>query len=589
MKHSIIKVPSNISKLSELFNINSEYGDTLPKNCLFDKVTTGCGATYTALHSPYPTIIAVPTKALVKDKVTQEKYKHLNILGVSSDYPLKSIPKGCTKIICTYQSLPLVASKITISNWDLVIDEMHLLTRMLGFSRQPLNWLLDNFKNFKSYCFMSATIPKQALLLNQLKDLDRVTLEWSDLKEVSFDCMLSENIEESMLQIISEHIDGTRPGNAYFFYNSIEGICKFIRTMRKKAITNCFSAMVSKSSYTQERIRKAGGTIKSSNEFNKINFVTSANFEGVDFYDPEGVTYIISDSKHEYTKYSIVTTIPQIVGRLRQSKYNDKITIIFDNKELVENKTEQQVLDYIVYREAQALGIVETYQENRHKESRYTASLILLKGAVVEPYIDILNKSFDIEDSFYIEPDMSFEIAVSENARICELELFELMHTKYYINSSEEATTEAKGLSDVLTPAPILTSKAAEMFKSRAHGLKTLCDMYLKDPTTCEEADPEWYEMISKLGVERIVSCSYVKSNVKAVYAHVISTENNTTLYLVHKTFEVGKTYTKAYIKDKLINLGLTKAKASTIGEYFIVKDAKDAKGNNCFRIVSKL
>lgn len=588
MKVTTITVPENINKLSELFNINSEYGDTLPKNCLFDKVTTGCGGTYVALHSTAPTIIAVPTKALVLDKTKQDKYKELNILGISSDMPFKSIPKGCTKIICTYQSLPIIASKLVMKNWNLVIDEMHLLTRMLSFSKQPLNWLLNNFREFNSYCFMSATIPKHELLLNQLKEIDRVTLKWSNLKEVSFDCLYSENIENSMLQIISEHIDGTREGNAYFFYNSIEGICKLIRTMRKKEITNCFSAMVSQSSYTKDRIRRAGGTIKLANEYNKVNFVTSANFEGVDFYDKEGVTYIISDSKHEYTKYSIVTTIPQIVGRLRDSIYNDKITIIFDNKEIVENKTEKDVIKYIEYREIQAKGLVDTYYEVKPREERYKAALALLKDSVTDPYVDITNKTFDIEDSFYIEPDLSFDIEPSENARISELELYDLMTTRYYINSSTERTDPAISLSDTLGEAPILSTKAMELFKSRSHGLKTLCNIYTKDPIKCEAVDPEWYDIIHKLGVKKIETCGYVKSNVKAVYEHVLSSENNTIKFLVQKAFTIDNVYPKFHIKNRLIGLGLNKAKANTIGEYFVVQTCKDAKGNNCFKIISK-
>lgn len=587
MQITKIKVKPTIKYLSELFNIESEYGTTLPQNCIFNKVTTGCGGTYVALTSSNPTIIAVPTKALVKDKITQEKYKHLNILGVSADYPLKEIPKNCSKIICTYQSLPKVCQKLTIKNWDLVVDEMHLLTRMLNFSRQPLLWLLNNFKEFKSYCFMSATVPKKELLLTQLQNLDQVVLEWSNLKEVSFECLHSDNIEESMLQIIAEHINGTRPGNAYFFYNSIEGICKLIRTLRKKGKTNCFSAMVSQSSYTKERIRKAGGSIKEPNDYSKINFVTSANFEGVDYYDKEGVTYIISDNKHEHTKYSIVTTIPQIVGRHRDSIYSDTVTVIFNNKDLRENKTEKDVLNYIDYRQDQAGGTVETYYDIRDKSNKYQVSLTVVKGAIEDAYIDILNVSYDLEDSFYIQPDLSFELAVSDNAHISELELFDLLNTKYYINSSEKSDKKVHGLSEVLGDAPILTSESKELFKSRSYGLKALCDFYTKDPEKCETVDPEWYDIINKLGVSRIESCGYVKTNVKALYNHVCSTENNTTVYLVHKNFEIGKVYTKSFIKMKLQVLGLNKAKASTISEYFVVKTTTQ-NNESCFKIISK-
>ena len=61
MKETIISAPEGTKYLDKIFNINSEYGDTLPKNCLFNKVTTGSGGTYVALHSSEPTIIAVPS------------------------------------------------------------------------------------------------------------------------------------------------------------------------------------------------------------------------------------------------------------------------------------------------------------------------------------------------------------------------------------------------------------------------------------------------------------------------------------------------------------------------------------------------
>ena len=111
--------------------ISDVFPDGLPKNCILDKVTTGCGATYSALTSLRPTVIAVPTRNLVLDKVTQEQYKPFNILGVSSDFKFKGVPVGCNKIICTYESLAKISEHIDISKWDLVVDEMHTVHRMI--------------------------------------------------------------------------------------------------------------------------------------------------------------------------------------------------------------------------------------------------------------------------------------------------------------------------------------------------------------------------------------------------------------------------------------------------------------------------
>ena len=69
---------------------------------------------------------------------------------------------------------------------------------------------------------------------------------------------------------------------------------------------------------------------------------------GVNFYDTTGVTYIVSDKNSDFTKYDIVTTVPQIIGRIRDSLYKDVITIIYDAHALKIGKTEQEIIEEAV-------------------------------------------------------------------------------------------------------------------------------------------------------------------------------------------------------------------------------------------------
>ena len=78
---------------------------------------------------------------------------------------------------------------------------------------------MANFKNFASYCFVSATVPQNELMLKELRDIDVVEIEWPYVKEVSFNCLQTKNVRESVLQIVMEHHTGKRPGRPYFFYN----------------------------------------------------------------------------------------------------------------------------------------------------------------------------------------------------------------------------------------------------------------------------------------------------------------------------------------------------------------------------------
>lgn len=591
MNKILIKAKETDRYLSDIFNINSEHGSSLPRNCLFNKVTTGCGGTYVALNDPEPTIIIVPTKALVRDKVTQEKYKHLNLLGISSDYPLTKIPEGCSKIICTYQSLPMLAEKIVISNWNLVIDEMHLLTRMLSFSRSSLGWLLNNFKNFKSYCFMSATIPKRELLLDELKEIDMVEIQWPNLEPVSFECYHSSNIYETMLQICGEHLDGTREGNAYFFYNTVDGICKLVTTIRKiPEYKHKFACMVSDSKYTKEKLRKVGTSIKTPSQFSKINFVTSASFEGVDFYDPEGVTYIVSDSKYEYTKYNIITTIPQIVGRLRDSKYNKRVTVLFNNHEILDARTPEEFNEYIESRIQDAEDTVDIYKYSQTKKGD-SARIDILRGAVNNIYLEVEGLETTLEEISFLELTANLDLKVYPQAKLLDLELYDLLNTNIYINSDKEASKNhiVHSLSEVIGEAPALDSYYMQVFKSRSYGLEKLCKIYEESPAKCQEIDPEMYEYIITLGVERIASCGFKKVNVKALYNHLKKSSEMSTIHRIKNTFKVGETYSNTFIKKKLQSFGLAKAKASTLAEYFKIKPGKTTKRENGYKIMRGL
>lgn len=67
----------------------------------------------------------------------------------------------------------------------------------------------------------------------------------------------------------------------------------------------------------------------------KINFYTSTCFEGCDLMDEEGKIYIISDSAKAQTLADISTQVPQIAGRIRNTKYSDSITHFYKKLDIV--------------------------------------------------------------------------------------------------------------------------------------------------------------------------------------------------------------------------------------------------------------
>lgn len=129
-----------------------------------------------------------------------------------------------------------------------------------------------------------------------------------------------------------------------------------------------------------------------------------------------------------------------------------------------------------------------------------------------------------------------------------------------------------------------------EMFsRHREVGLKMLCDAYERNPEECKEISPEWFPMIDELGVDRVISCGYKKTNVKALYDHIKKASDESTTNRIYRTFKVGETYSNTFIKKKLQSFGLAKAKASTLAEYFEIKKGKTKDRKDGYKIMRGL
>lgn len=68
---------------------------------------------------------------------------------------------------------------------------------------------------------------------------------------------------------------------------------------------------------------------KASDVAKKINFITKCSFEGVDFYDKDGLIYVVSEAHGGNSLIDISTQLQQIAGRIRDSKYKHIICHIY--------------------------------------------------------------------------------------------------------------------------------------------------------------------------------------------------------------------------------------------------------------------
>lgn len=163
--------------------------DDFPKNCIFNKVKTGCGATTIALTNDENYIIAVPTTELVINKCYPPKDKdgrdiawkksqiqagvsptNDRLFGLYGKFTKivqiqlnKFLAKdGVKKIICTYDKVDKLIDLINPLEFKILVDEYHNLLKQYGFRTKVINQIIEKFKCFKSHCFLTATpIPER--------------------------------------------------------------------------------------------------------------------------------------------------------------------------------------------------------------------------------------------------------------------------------------------------------------------------------------------------------------------------------------------------------------------------------------------
>ena len=186
----------------EKLKINSNDGflhlEDLPHNCIFNKVVTGCGGTTVVLQNAEDYVIAVPTTELIINKtdittagVSKEPHNGLYPFGLfgkfddAAERKLKDYlnSPGIKKIMCTYDKVPRLMEYIKPSNYRLLIDEYHCLLKAYSYRQKAINGVLDNYRRFKSFCFMSATPILPSFKPNCLADVKEIQADWGNSLE----------------------------------------------------------------------------------------------------------------------------------------------------------------------------------------------------------------------------------------------------------------------------------------------------------------------------------------------------------------------------------------------------------------------
>ena len=311
MRENVIKIPAKTKFLSDFL-------DFIPSHKLINKGITGCGGTTVELESKRNSIILCPTCNLVESKSAQGYFGVTSKVNKSQikNYLIKETK--FKKIIATYDALPRLMETIpNYSEYFLLIDEYHLLFNDYSFRSDAILFVLNNFRKFKDWAFLTATPLKEEFILEELKDIDKVTYEWEGATKVNITIRDTCFIQKELINLIELYKDR----EIHIFLNSVSTI----RNIINKLDTEDYRVVCSSTNKS-----KITNYSRITDKVKHLNFYTSCSFEGADIYSPNGICIILCDTNISTTILDISTKIRQVCGRLRDSKYKDQCILVLN-------------------------------------------------------------------------------------------------------------------------------------------------------------------------------------------------------------------------------------------------------------------
>jgi hypothetical protein len=539
----------------------SEFMDELPKDCLFDKGAVGCGGTTLAIKSKDSYVIAAPFVSMIDNKCASNP----EIFGVKEGVGIDEIISymrntDTLKIMVTYDSLYKVVEALgpKCKEVRLLVDELHILFTAYSYRKEAIKRVLRDYKKFKSYCFMTATPLDKDFMLTELKHIHVNRVIWPGREITTVKTIKCSDVFSAVCNIIRTH---EAPYNLYFFVNSVEFINKVARTL---GLTDENARMICSKSQTKTKLKISDTT----SEPKTFNFITSTAFEGSDIMDTDGMTIIVSDPAKSQTLLDIQTSIPQIAGRIRNTKYYREI--------------------YHLYTQTRYSDVTTEEFKASSKKEEENARLILSKlDAIVAAGVkEWINQ--------YINKDENGDWFVDSNLINYDIWTFNTLKS-YQLCGNLKKEYEAKGFNCVqlerIYPKIKAIVESSEMdFVDIVKKLREL------DNAIADGIDPNYYyneelkasafkrygfleEAIKVLGWNKIASLKYSQKEIKeALIIASDRTINNKIIKLFKmQGFTTGQFITLAEVKATInaiyAQCGITKtAKATDITEFFDVK-----------------
>lgn len=330
-----LPVPSKIENVQLKL---SSYIDKMPHG-IVDKQLAGIGATSLEIGSKRNSIIVFPTKILAYNKWQRNKTKLLYVGGKINDErdttSIKEIQSYLSDDKVVYKKFLVVADSLykllqiiekeRYKDYFLMIDEVDMIQSESNY-RPRLESLIDHYFEFppKNRCLVTATM--REFSNPQLQQECKFNLSWKDTPKRKIQLYYTDNLDALTAQQI-QSID--KAEKIVVAFNSIRHCKNIIKLLSEETRKEC-TIMCSDSS--QDEAGDYYGELSSGNKLpNRINFITSCYFAGVDIEDYYHLI-TVSNAQQNYQMLSL-DKMTQIYGRCRIPGGILSDIIIFNSRE----------------------------------------------------------------------------------------------------------------------------------------------------------------------------------------------------------------------------------------------------------------
>ena len=594
--------------------INSNNGflnlDDLPHNCIFNKVVTGCGGTTIVLFNDEFYVIAVPTTELIINKTGKSEAgvstiqfgnKIKTVFGLFGSFTnsVKSQLKkylageGIKKIICTYDKLPKLDEFLNPTDYRLLVDEYHSLLKAYSYRDKAIDGVINSFRKYKSYCFMSATPIQAEFKPRSMEDIEEVVADWDEVDQLFVRLEKTNKPYVKAANIIKAYktdgfieINGFKSYEAFFFINSVTDIASILQHCE---LTNDEVKIVCADNESN-RTKLAGYTISNSRSENKkFTFITSKSFEGADYFSDSAMCFIVSSPTNTHTLAGIDTDIPQIAGRIRTktNPFRNMLVHIFNTTRLNLDVTYEEMV------------------ERTNKEIAETEATVNLFNNADELAKNHLRRvTLNRINDFYMSYDSKTD-TFSVNDLLPKLELYNyhlnqviynkgLSLVKAY-NQNGMITTDVfyERIDETMTKAgkKISFKDAFLRYAELVHNMVMTTEV-----DSLAKIQPLIVPAYHRLGIDKVKKLRYIKSAVEDALSNLDADKNRDTKIAMILSKKIGIGFNKSadiisYITEAYNTVGCTdKVKASNIDRWFECEptskriDGKVAKGYIIYR-----